>query len=228
MSQHHYLDGELVSPGTPGGLPSVTTILDVRANPGLVAWRERVGDEAADKKRDDSQVLGTAIHLEIERFILGEPPLDYTLNWAIEAFKAWCEKTGFIPQVAELYIESSHGYAGRLDILGEMDDDLWIIDLKSGKIQPSHGLQLAAYAEAVAEDLDLDVVPRRGVLQLTQDLKRGYRFKEFTDVDGEPADFEVFMAHKKIYDWYIKHNPIPEPIVWDGGVIHAPETKALT
>lgn len=225
MSQHYYLGGELVAPGTPGALPSVTTILDVRAKPALDEWRRRIGDEAADKKRDEAQELGTAIHLEIERFILGEPPLDYMLGWAIKAFQNWCEKYKFKPLVSELYIESMFGYAGRLDILGEIgvEDELMVVDLKSGKINPGHGLQLASYCQGVAEESDLDILPRGGVLQLTNEIKRGWRWKEFTDTDGMVSDFDVFMAHKRIYDWDIKHNPLPEPIVWDGGVIYAPE-----
>lgn len=217
MSAHWYLDGTLVEQGTPGALPSVTTILDVRAKPGLDRWRKMVGEEAADKKMIESQELGTAVHGLIEAFLNDiKTPYKTELSAWYQGFMNWYEKSKPENCVSELFVTSNHGYAGTIDLVCEIDGDMWIIDFKTGSIKPEHGLQLAAYAEAWAEHNDW-VRPRRGILQLTPDLKRGWRFKEFDDNN----DFGVFMAHKEIFDWQLAHNPIKPPAKWDGGVIYA-------
>lgn len=54
-------------------VPSVTTILDATADKThLIAWRNRVGEEAANQISRESAGLGTIVHNRIEKYILGE------------------------------------------------------------------------------------------------------------------------------------------------------------
>lgn len=218
MSGHHYLDGVLAPAGTEGALPSVTTILSVRANPGLQAWRDRVGAEAADKRRDESADLGTRVHQAIEQLIKGAAifALDTDFETYVQGFQNWHDKVAPATLQAETFVTSAYGYAGTIDLICEIDGEPWIIDFKTGGIKPEHGLQLAAYAQAWAEG-PLNYMPRRAVLQLTTETKKGWRFREFSD----PDDWKIFLAHKEIYDWNCKHNPLKLPTKWNGGVIVA-------
>ena len=217
MAGHYYLNGELVPAGTPDALPSVTTILDVRSKPELYLWRERVGKDAADKKMLESQELGTRVHRAIEDFVNKASTLPHPdALFYLQGFFNWQIKYKPTYMRTETFVTSSHGYAGAIDLICRIEGETWIIDFKTGSIKPEHGLQLAGYAEAYAEAHDW-VRPRRGVLQLTTKLKRGWSFKEFSD----PDDFGVFMAHKEIFDWQTKHNPPKLATKWDGGVIYA-------
>ena len=54
---------------TPNGhtYPSITSVLGSQPKPSLDAWRERVGDEEADRIMKESAKLGTAVHDLCER-----------------------------------------------------------------------------------------------------------------------------------------------------------------
>lgn len=211
---HWYLDGQLCPEGV--GFPSVTTILDVRANPNVIAWRERTGIAEADKYTQERQELGTAVHEEIEAWfktrsregILMPSMEGITL---LHGFFAWFTKYQPTKCQSELYLQSDlHEYAGTADLICEIEGEPWLIDFKTSRhIQPSYGLQLAAYAQAYAEKTGVHC--RRAVLQLTDEIKRGYRFQEFTNDD----DFGIFMAHKAIHEWLELVNPRKEKIKYE-------------
>lgn len=208
MSSHWYSsDGTLVDPQTPGSLPSVTTILAVRANPGLQSWRDRVGAEEADRVGLEATDKGTYVHGWIEGVLKKEivlidgmphkllPHLPYLIG-----FVNWVHKALPTDIQPEIFLWSpEHGYAGRCDLICQIDGEWWLIDFKTSKhIRPEYGLQLAAYAK-IWEDDHPGLKLRRAVLQLTDKIKRGYRFQEFTD----PMDIYVFYAHRDILKWML-------------------------
>ena len=60
---------------TPEGesLPSVTTILSkTKDKSGIRQWRQKVGEQAADKIMNEASQIGTALHLYIERHVKGK------------------------------------------------------------------------------------------------------------------------------------------------------------
>lgn len=61
----HYLDSD----NKP--VPSVTTVLSgtSKSKDGLIQWRNRVGDEEADRIIKQSTDIGTAVHEAIEKFL---------------------------------------------------------------------------------------------------------------------------------------------------------------
>ncbi|MDC0420631.1 preprotein translocase subunit TatA [Gammaproteobacteria bacterium] len=61
----HYLDS------TNKPVPSVTTVLSgtSKSKDGLIQWRNRVGDEEADRVIKQSTDIGTAVHEAIEKFL---------------------------------------------------------------------------------------------------------------------------------------------------------------
>ena len=54
-------------------LPSVTTILgatkDQESIDALARWREKVGEEGAEKIKNEASAMGTEMHLVIEKYI---------------------------------------------------------------------------------------------------------------------------------------------------------------
>jgi hypothetical protein len=54
--------------------PSVTTILSAMSDKsGLDRWRERVGEEEANRKMQQASARGTAVHAFCEKYVLNEP-----------------------------------------------------------------------------------------------------------------------------------------------------------
>lgn len=208
MPHFYNAGGELVNPGTPGAFVSPTTILSIRHNTGLQAWRDRVGAEEADRRSKESTDRGTAAHNAIEAFLKGEA------SDAPAGFLTWFKKYEPETVAVEAFCRSSlHEFAGKVDYICRIDGTLWIIDWKTSKhIHQGYELQLAAYREAWQEMKGERA--RTKVVQLTDELKRGYREKE---MDG---DFGVFMAHKEVYEYAVSIGEIKHTVVWDGGLIY--------
>jgi len=61
-------------------LPSVTTILSATQSAekkaSLLKWKQKVGDNKADKIRDDAAARGTIMHRIIEGFVTGDGHAD--------------------------------------------------------------------------------------------------------------------------------------------------------
>ena len=69
----HYLDS------TNKPIPSVTTVLSgtSKSKDGLIQWRNRVGDDEADRVIKQSTDIGTAVHEAIEKFLNKESWNDF-------------------------------------------------------------------------------------------------------------------------------------------------------
>jgi len=144
---------------TPDGrkLPSVTSVLSILSEDSIRAWRERVGEEEANKISYRASTRGTAVHLICEKYLNNDP--DY--------------KKGFMPNVIdsfnrlkpildsrigniygqELPLYSEYlGIAGRVDCVAEFDGVPSIIDFKTSRRIKTHDkihsyfMQEAAYA----------------------------------------------------------------------------------
>lgn len=209
MSAHFYtLDGELTNST---GIPSVSTILAVRHNERLWEWKLRLGAEA-EQKTLEAQAKGTEAHAQIEAFLKTKAvPSDSAY---FKGFQSWYDKYQPTDIKSELFVHhKEHGYAGKLDLFCHIDGEPWIVDFKtSKKISPSMGLQLVAYQ--IAFESMCGVRPRMAILQINDGrTARGFRFVEM----AEP--FEVFLAHKAIFDWGVKTGMIEFP--YTGGVISA-------
>lgn len=210
MSIHKYNSkGKLVEPWEDGYF-SVTTILGVRHNKWLWEWKMRLGKEESEKVANEAADKGTRVHKRLEQILQGREfkatPKD--LKPYIEAFNNWMEE--YQPHIynTEYFVRSyKYGYAGTIDLFCAFDDSLWVIDFKTSKaIYDEYGLQVRAYAYALQEMTGHKNI-RTGVLQLGLPTKKGWKFRE----KKEPMN--VFLAHKKIFDWELKHHPIKKPKV---------------
>lgn len=125
---------------TPDGTayPSVTTVLSILSEDSIREWRQRVGEEEANKISHKAATRGTAVHAIIEDYINNVD--DYGSKYLpniVDNFKTvqpvLDDRIGKVyAQEAALY--SDHlGLAGRVDCVAEFDGKLSIIDFKTSR-----------------------------------------------------------------------------------------------
>lgn len=163
--------------------PSITTILSSIPNPEIEAWKARVPNwrkiSAAACK------FGTEVHTEIEH-VLTHKRLQVKHEVQMVAFLAWQKTIGFKCIDTEIKVRSNKGFAGSLDLLGRIDNELYIIDLKTSRgIYHNFLLQLAAYKYAFMEMHNAPSV-NIGVLKLDKEkpIKKGSPYTDDEVVDG--------------------------------------------
>lgn len=142
---------------TPDGklYPSVTTVLSEHTKKGVMEWRQRVGEEEANKVSRRSAVRGTRFHTLAEKYLKNDLTggdfslLDY------EMFKVAQPVLDKIDNIRaqEVGLWSHHlRLAGRVDCIAEYEGKLSIIDFKTARREKDvdhiqhYFMQAAAYA----------------------------------------------------------------------------------
>jgi hypothetical protein len=153
-------------------VPSVTTFLNIMDKPALPRWSAKLVAEYAVEHRESWQGLpdddavkllkgipwsrakssadrGTDAHSYAEdRMTLGLPPNAVT-NEAknVDAIIEQLLQRGFKLFDTEVTMwNESAGYAGTCDLIGAMNDEIWLLDWKTSKaVYADMALQLAAY-----------------------------------------------------------------------------------
>jgi len=176
-------------------LPSVTTVLGQtqtkdKAN-SLARWRDKVGHDEARKITQEAAARGTAMHLYLEKYCLGEGYLDLTDVGNVA--KHMAEKIvdrGIDNRLTEIYGNEATLYypglyAGSVDLVGQHDGSMAIIDFKQTNKPKQrewigdYFLQMAAYG--MAHDAVYGTTIEKGViLMCSKDLY----YQEFT-IEGE-------------------------------------------
>src|SRR6056300_1613433 len=132
----HYLDSNNKA------VPSVTTILSgtSKSKDGLIQWRNRVGEEEADRVIKQSTDIGTAVHEAIENYLNGkswnnfEETHDQLLAKKIsdkfinDGLKGITDIWGL-----EVGLLLDNLYAGTADCVGEYEGVPTLIDFKTAK-----------------------------------------------------------------------------------------------
>jgi hypothetical protein len=215
----YYFNGE-------GPWPGVTTITKVLDAPALTSWKmtevarsavdnaERlIADREAGKTDAAIKYLttlstsamdrGSRIHAAIED------------RHAIDGARAWLNDQavnhGFrILEVEAFLIHRTLGYGGTLDLIAEIDGEVWLLDWKTGKsvawpsgeVYRDLRLQLAAYAgaEFIARPNDptqhpIPPITRHGIVHVTDGGTRLY------DAKVTDRDWTAFRACRHLYDW---------------------------
>lgn len=193
-------------------LPSVTWILD--SYPKGIGFQiflkqngensERIKQEAADK--------GSKIHNAIAKGISGQKIKITDKFWnettnkdeeltfdewrAINWFYEWWKES--MPQIIanEIVVyDLKIGVAGTVDLVCQIGNDIWLIDIKTGKsIWPSYKLQVAIY-----EKLYNKKINKIGILHLGAQNKKHYKLHDVTD-EREKA-LNAFIALKKMWEF---------------------------
>lgn len=121
----------------------------------------RVGVVKAHQKETDKALeIGSQAHAAIEwamRKALGqvtpEPKVRPEAMWAYMAFDDWAREHQVKPlRVEQVVWSRTHGYAGTLDLLAEVDGRVALVDFKTSKaVYAEAHLQNVAYQVALAE-----------------------------------------------------------------------------
>ena len=140
--------------------PSVTTVVGLESRKQIQLWRERVGEEEANKVSTMAAKRGTLFHQHVEDYLKKEKPFIEFENILQEGmFRA---VRPVLDEIIPLAIEApmysnTLKMAGRVDCIGMFDGKLMIIDFKSSAkpkeeyMAKSWYLQMAAYALMVEE-----------------------------------------------------------------------------
>ena len=177
--RHYNVDGSTER------LPSVTTVLgqtqESSKRASLQRWRDKVGHAEAAKITNAAATRGTAMHLFLEKYCLGEGYLDLTDvgNVAKHMAEKIVDK-GIDNRLTEIYGNEATLYypglyAGSVDLIGEHDGQITIIDFKQTNKPKQrewigdYFLQMAAYG--MAHDAVYDTAIEKGViLMCSKDL----------------------------------------------------------
>ena len=187
--RHYNVDGSTER------LPSVTTVLgetqEQSKRDSLQRWRQRVGVEEAKKITHDAATRGTSMHMYLEKYCLGEGYLDLTDTGNVAKHMAECiVDRGIDNRLTEIYGNEATLYypglyAGSVDLVGQHDGDIAIIDFKQTNKPKQrewigdYFLQMAAYG--MAHDAVYGTTIEKGViLMCSKDLY----YQEFT-IEGE-------------------------------------------
>ena len=116
-------------------LPSVTTVLGAQKKDAIMAWRKRVGEDAANAISKKATGRGTNVHTLCERYLNNESLGDIMPD-ALEMFLSLKPLLNRIDNIhyQECALWSKQlGMAGRVDVIGEFDGKLSVIDFKTSK-----------------------------------------------------------------------------------------------
>ena len=125
---------------TPKGkkYPSITTVLAILSENDIRAWRQRVGEEEANRISRCACERGESVHKSAERFINNE--LLEAKNFLPHIWHTFSTIRPIIEQridniiLQECPLFSDHlGLAGRVDLIAEFDGVRSIIDIKTSK-----------------------------------------------------------------------------------------------
>jgi len=205
-------DGETRFYLTPDGqsLPSVTSVLSKTKDKSfLKAWRERVGEKAAEKIMADSSQIGTALHLYIEHYVNKHKYEDLT-DIGVKAktmAQVIIDHENGLKKISEVWGSEVHlyypgKYAGTTDMIGLYDGRPTIIDFKQTN-RPKRRewvqdylMQLAAYALAHNKIFDTEI--DQGVILM---CSRDLLFQKF-ELTGEKfvRAGDAFMKKLDLYN----------------------------
>ena len=190
---------------TPEGnaYPSITTVLGILGKEAIIAWRQRVGEEEANKVSRQASNRGTAVHKLAEDYVDNKP------DWKgkhmpanIATFNSI--KTVLDEKLDNVWMQEVFLYsdrlkcAGQVDCIGEWEGVLSIVDFKTSRRVKkkeditNYFIQMCFYAAAFLERTGIAI--KQAVVVMAVD-------------DNEPLIFKVntfdylehFVAVRKKY-----------------------------
>ena len=200
---------------TPDGekLPSVTTILSAtKDQTHLIEWRKRVGEENAAQITKEAAGVGTAMHANLERFLIGEQrqpgnnPVHVQANKMADVIienglskmdEIWAmEQSLYFPGL----------YSGTTDLVGVYEGEPAVCDHKQtnkpkkAEWVEDYYVQLVAYILAHNEVYGTNI--RRGVIFM---CSRDLQYQQF-DLNKDNFNKYEDMWLSKVEEYYTKRN----------------------
>ena len=136
--------------------PSITTVVGIRNEEHIQKWKEKVGQEEADRVSKRATTKGTMVHLLVEHYIENQPlpPCSNMLaTLAFQSIQPVLKRrlNNIVCQEVPLFSHKLR-LAGRVDCIAEFDGVLSIIDFKTASKQKeeewieNYFIQETAYA----------------------------------------------------------------------------------
>lgn len=198
-------------------LPSVTTIIgQTLSNPGIAAWKARVGEEEARRVSKEATDWGTGIHALVEQ--VGRrnvAALNAEEAALIAPYTRWVdEHVSLFLGVEKMLVSRRHGYAGTTDAIAIVNGDRYpaIVDFKTSKTALGAAewrLQTAAYCIAAEEHLGL-ICRRRIIVRLSRQEPDKLYLHELPE-DKLETDKACFLALLQVWRWQQDSEPVREP-----------------
>jgi hypothetical protein len=175
----------------------------------LLTLQNRIGKEKASQKElAKAGEIGTQVHALIEWSIKAElmyeagpsPRICDAAQWAFFAYEDWRKSVNLKPILVEQVVYSkTHGYAGTLDLLAEVNGVLTVIDFKTGKsVYPESFLQNAAYRTALREMGHGDA--KQGLILRLPKVDTDPEF-EVANCPSEEESMRVFLNTIEVFKW---------------------------
>jgi genome maintenance exonuclease 1 len=157
FTHHNYLgDIELEKKDTPGcrlykvpngdWVPSITSVTSFYNRQIFTEWRNRIGEEEANRITKKATTRGTDFHEAAQAYLM-----NLRLDWdeflpatqfMFHHAKPYLDKINNIHAIERTLFSEYLGLAGRVDCIGEYEGELAIIDFKtSEKIKPEKWLE---------------------------------------------------------------------------------------
>lgn len=163
--------------------PSVTYVLGyIPKGKYFIDWIKEKGEDA-DKIRDEAALRGKQVHGAIEKLVKGEElnwiAPDGSANYSLEVwgmllnFKDFWDthKPKLIGTETHVFSDK-YKVAGTIDLIVEMFDSTWIIDIKTTRsLAKIYNYQVAAYRQCFMECFDRKV-DRSGLLWLNSSTRK--------------------------------------------------------
>ena len=115
--------------------PSVTSVTGIRSKQSILEWRQRVGEEEANRVSARATSRGNAFHNLAEKYIKGtldKEDKDHPLAWYMfSSAKSTLDRIDNIYCLETPLYSDYLGLAGRVDCIAEFDGELAVIDFKT-------------------------------------------------------------------------------------------------
>jgi len=127
-------------------VPSITSVTSFYNREVFRKWRQRVGDEEANRITKESTARGTDYH-EAAQAYLENKELDWNdylplTEFMFKSSRPYLDRIGTIHAIERTLYSEYLGLAGRVDCIAEYDGELAIIDFKtSKKIKPEKWIE---------------------------------------------------------------------------------------
>jgi len=181
--------------------PSVTTIIS----------QQKQKSAKKNYGTSPSMVIGTLVHYHIlKRYSKEILPLPYEPIWNVSrsevrgrisrCLKMWNDLNLDIRPIAietALFCNDPR-YAGRLDMLAKINNELCLIDLKTGKDYPNHIMQAAAYWHMLNRKPKVCFIYLDGILDRNPEQKAVVKY--FTMEELEKG-YEDFLDKYSEFSW---------------------------
>lgn len=178
-----------------------------------MAWistlEQRLGKQKAHQKiLTKAGEIGSQAHALIEWTLRAKlcqqpgptPAISDKALWAFSVFEKWAKRVNLVPILIEQTVYSTtHGYAGTMDLLAEVEGKLTLIDWKTGKaVYAEAHLQNAAYRHALREMGHGDAV--QGIIVRLPKNETDPE-SEAVVADDETESLQAFLNAKRLWEW---------------------------